>query len=669
MNQRGNTLEIVNAFQNISDEQWLDILLKSINSTKVNNIELPGFPPEEVQRRIAGTIWDGTIREAYKVYQEVKFFSAKLGVSLTPDTRVLDFGCGWGRIIRCFLKDVSPENLYGVDVDPEMVDICLKTSRYGSFSAVAPQPPTDFADNSMDIIYAYSVFSHLAEPVHIKWIEEFSRILKPGGIFFTTTQSRHFIDFCQSLQGKTPESPWHAALAQAFSDVSAAIADYDSGKYVYRPTGGGPALPNSFYGEAVIPRSYIEREWTRYLMFQDFVDDRTRLNQAIVIMQKSSNSSVKGIKKEISIVKENVEPSTLDTKNEECHSSNRVNDASWFERLQWSEDRVLIDDWVFRLQHLKNDQWELSENCFIFFKTKHLIDQYQEYWSYKESFVARNVLELGMWDGGSIVFWNEYLKPNKIVGIDIQHREDSTYLSSYKRSKGVEHVVKTCWGIDQADTKSLMSIIDQEFKGLLDLVIDDASHLYEQSKKSFEMLFPYLRPGGLYFIEDWAWAHWKGQPLSAQMNANTTPIRLIEELIAATGSTRQLIECITVFEGFVVVERGDISKEELNDFTIGSYIYRHPGVHQPGENKLEAVIAAKDAQIEQISALLKAREEQVSKLEIYGAGLDALLKAREEQVSQLETHVHEKEATLIDIYKSRGYRLLSVYYRMKGKIF
>jgi hypothetical protein len=42
-----------------------------------------------------------------------------------------------------------------------------------------------------------------------------------------------------------------------------------------------------------------------------------------------------------------------------------------------------------------------------------------------------------------------------------------------------------------------------------DLVIDDAAHVYGQTKRSFECLFPTLAPGGLYIIEDWAWEHWK----------------------------------------------------------------------------------------------------------------------------------------------------------------
>jgi hypothetical protein len=41
----------------------------------------------------------------------------------------------------------------------------------------------------------------------------------------------------------------------------------------------------------------------------------------------------------------------------------------------------------------------------------------------------------------------------------------------------------------------------------LDLVVDDASHLVGPTRASFNTLFPRLRPGGFYIIEDWSWAH------------------------------------------------------------------------------------------------------------------------------------------------------------------
>ena len=60
------------------------------------------------------------------------------------------------------------------------------------------------------------------------------------------------------------------------------------------------------------------------------------------------------------------------------------------------------------------------------------------------------------------------------------------------------------YGVDQADAPALRRIVADEFAGEpLDLVIDDASHVLDPTRASFNVLFPLLRPGGVYVIEDW----------------------------------------------------------------------------------------------------------------------------------------------------------------------
>jgi len=52
----------------------------------------------------------------------------------------------------------------------------------------------------------------------------------------------------------------------------------------------------------------------------------------------------------------------------------------------------------------------------------------------------------------------------------------------------------------------LKQIVLGELADEVDLVVDDACHAYEETKASFEFLFPLLQPGGIYLIEDWSWA-------------------------------------------------------------------------------------------------------------------------------------------------------------------
>jgi hypothetical protein len=131
------------------------------------------------------------------------------------------------------------------------------------------------------------------------------------------------------------------------------------------------------------------------------------------------------------------------------------------------------------------------------------------------------------------------------------------------RSRSAADRLKTYWGIDQADRQALCEIVGREFDGALDLVIDDASHAYEPTRASFETLFPYLRPGGFYIIEDWAWSY-REEPPSGLKDAEPL-LRLVQEAVDALGRSTvpgsahrgdQPVASITVLPGFAVIEKG-----------------------------------------------------------------------------------------------------------------
>ena len=250
-----------------------------------------------------------------------------------------------------------------------------------------------------------------------------------------------------------------------------------------------------------------------------------------------------------------------------------------FERILWRSDRALLGNIVFRLEHHKNNQWELGDRCFAFFKIKKLIDQYEYAFSRRPGLKPKHLLEIGMFDGGSLVFWYEILHPEKIVGVDLAAREDSPYFRNHVRTRSLESKVRSYWGTDQADKRALLRIVEQEFGGELDMVMDDASHLYEPTLASFQILFPLLPPGGLYIIEDWAWEHWKEfhSPYHPWARIQS-PTQLIFELIEATGTSQHLITSVEVFEGFTIVERGPAPASDISPLILANHIARRPRV-------------------------------------------------------------------------------------------
>ena len=244
-----------------------------------------------------------------------------------------------------------------------------------------------------------------------------------------------------------------------------------------------------------------------------------------------------------------------------------------FAHLDWQSDRMISNGWVYRIEHQKNDNWDLGEECFRFYKVKGLVGEYEKFFQTRPDFRPERVFELGIWDGGSVAFWFDAFQPVKHVAVDITQRQDSPYFTRYLQTKNIADKIRTFWGVDQGDTARLDAIVKAEFDGPLDLVVDDASHLYEPTLTSFQSLFPRLRPGGLYIIEDWAWDHWpefqKPDHIWAKRESLT---KLVRQLTECVGTRSSPIARLTVHHGFVAVERAAHPALDPQDFELEKFI-------------------------------------------------------------------------------------------------
>jgi len=271
---------------NLSDEEWFDMLLRSLHSRSVDGVTFPAFPAAELQSNFVGSSNESALQEGFKFYQLVKSYANSRGKPFDNKTsRFLDFGCSWGWYLRIFRKDFEPENMFGVDVDPTVLDICKKNGVQGEFQTITPVGHLPYPDDFFDCVIAYSVFTHLPEHIHLHWVREIARVAKPGCIFVLTLESVRFIDFIQSLAGSEPETPWHVSLSK-FSDQAAELRkQFYEGKFVYIP-GGGDYRSADVYGEAVVSEGYVKRFWDGLFEIIDYIDDTERFMQAVLVAQK-----------------------------------------------------------------------------------------------------------------------------------------------------------------------------------------------------------------------------------------------------------------------------------------------------------------------------------------------------------------------------------------------
>ncbi len=145
-----------------------------------------------------------------------------------------------------------------------------------------------------------------------------------------------------------------------------------------------------------------------------------------------------------------------------------------------------------------------------------------------------NVLELGIggYDapdqgGSSLLMWRYYFRRGLIHGLDIFDKSQLPF-SRVRTHKG-----------DQSDAGYLTGLAEQ--LGPLDIVIDDGSHFSPDVITSFQTLFPHVRPGGIYVIEDLQTSYWPGwQGSSTDLNNPLTSMGFIKTLVDGLNHQEQV---------------------------------------------------------------------------------------------------------------------------------
>ena len=204
----------------------------------------------------------------------------------------------------------------------------------------------------------------------------------------------------------------------------------------------------------------------------------------------------------------------------------------------------------------------------------------QRYLELLDGFPVANLVEVGIWDGGSAIFFWNLLKPEKLCCIEL--KESAEQLKAYIERRQLLDRFRLHLGVDQADRERLAGIIAREYAGSpLDLIIDDASHLYGPSKVTFEALFPSLREGGLYVLEDW-----KTNLIFPCHGGGPTPDspplhQLAFELLELSLRHPAVIPSVRCFHNFVLIERGPEPLQPL-EFRLEHYQDKNqPGI-KPG---------------------------------------------------------------------------------------
>lgn len=126
---------------------------------------------------------------------------------------MLDFGCGLGRVLKPLMERAPYANLVGFDIDAAMLEGCRRLLDDGRLRLVSSS--SELPDQSFDLIFAISVFTHLNSSFD-HWLGEIDRLLRPGGLALLTYQDETLFSEMASAGKIAGLKPGKAVLNERF---------------------------------------------------------------------------------------------------------------------------------------------------------------------------------------------------------------------------------------------------------------------------------------------------------------------------------------------------------------------------------------------------------------------------------------------------------------------
>jgi SAM-dependent methyltransferase len=211
----------------------------------------------------------GYLMEGYSAFVKLeKALQEQLGLEYKDFHRILDWGCGSGRMGRYF-HGLTTTQLTGVDIDSDNVRWCSQNLRFGHFQQVPLHPPTALSDSSFDLLIGLSVFTHLGEKVQFEWLRELQRISAKSAVLLMT------------FHGNT--SLCHAGVADRLVSHEKSGGFLDIGASVVLK---GFVDDEEYYRRTYHSVDYVMKHWSEFFEIVSILPGYIGNNQDLVIMRK-----------------------------------------------------------------------------------------------------------------------------------------------------------------------------------------------------------------------------------------------------------------------------------------------------------------------------------------------------------------------------------------------
>jgi SAM-dependent methyltransferase len=192
---------------------------------------------------------------------------------INPTTKVLDFGCGVGRIAMPLYHEHRYPT-HAVDVSPWCVGYLKRQLTETDVRQTGNLPPLPFESDSFDAVYSISVWTHLPLERQWPWLREVNRVLKPGGIALISTSGTRALRYRRE---ERQQPGWIGVTDEDLQLEGVIYKDCDPKNH---------DGVEGAYGYVAHDPEWIRREWGRLFDYVDFLPAAVFGMQDINVLRK-----------------------------------------------------------------------------------------------------------------------------------------------------------------------------------------------------------------------------------------------------------------------------------------------------------------------------------------------------------------------------------------------
>jgi 2-polyprenyl-3-methyl-5-hydroxy-6-metoxy-1,4-benzoquinol methylase len=275
INQKIKTVkpeEIPKLFQNVPLEKFGELVFTKLEGLEEIYNYLPSLPSEDIQKHWTGASGSELLKQSLAFMKTVITFLQSNQIDI-DSVNLLDFGCGWGRFLRFFLKYIPEDRLFGVDPWDKSIEECILHRVRGNLEQIdwiCRSLP--FGNTKFDVVIAFSVFTHICEKSAREALHTLrSRMSDHAFIILTIRPSYYWEQHQKRIDSNIP--------------IKSLQNQYKKKGFAFYPIESSQIIEGEkIFGDVTISTKYIKREWKEWKLLKTEINAQDPL-QMIVFLQ------------------------------------------------------------------------------------------------------------------------------------------------------------------------------------------------------------------------------------------------------------------------------------------------------------------------------------------------------------------------------------------------